>query len=437
MITSGAWLKVVAPLRERDFRLLWSGNLVSLLGDGIFTVALALEALRVDHQPTGLAYVLACRAVPAVALAIVGGVVVDRIPRRTAVLVADLVRGAAVGLIAILVVEHAIGLWELAVMAVAFGMADAFAGPAFLAVIPELLPAELITQANALNSTSAELAVNLIGPAVGGLAVAAIGTAAAFGFDAATFAVSAGCLAGLRWRYRPGPSGKSLLAEVAEGIHYIVSRRWLFLLLMGAAVANLVGMGPYVVLLRHVLHASPVVLGLVYASAGAAGVAASLVVARPRVAAAPAGDDVECLQRRRDSAGGDLLRAQRLGHGPSQRGLGWADRLRRHAVLHPAPNFGPQASDGPGVFSVVGPGLDPDPGGHDPGRDRGRRPGSSNGVSPERALGRRLWPGAAGARRSVARSGAGGHLRWTRPLELWPASDPEPARRGVGVGVQR
>lgn len=97
MITSGAWLKVVAPLRERDFRLLWSGNLVSLLGDGIFTVALALEALRVDHQPTGLAYVLACRAVPAVALAIVGGVVVDRIPRRTAVLVADLVRGAAVG----------------------------------------------------------------------------------------------------------------------------------------------------------------------------------------------------------------------------------------------------------------------------------------------------------------------------------------------------
>jgi len=63
-----------------------------------------------------------------------------------------------------------------------------------------------------------------------------------------------------------------------------VSRRWLFLLLMGAAVANLVGMGPYVVLLpvlvRHVLHASPVVLGLVYASAGAAGVAASLVVAR-------------------------------------------------------------------------------------------------------------------------------------------------------------
>jgi DHA3 family tetracycline resistance protein-like MFS transporter len=284
MINSGAWSNVVAPLRERDFRLMWSGNLVSRLGDGIFTVAIALEALRVDHQPTGLAYVLASRAVPGVALAILGGVVVDRIPRRTAMLAADVVQGAAVGVVAILVLVQAISLWQLVVMAVVFGTADAFTGPAFMALVPELLPAEVITQANALNSISSELSVNLVGPAVGGVAVAVIGTAAAFGFDAASFVVSAGCLARLHKRTRPGSSGKSLLAEAAEGIHYIVSRRWLLILLIGAAVANLVGMGPYLVLLpvlvRHVLHASPLVLGLVYASAGAAGVVASLVVAR-------------------------------------------------------------------------------------------------------------------------------------------------------------
>lgn len=75
-------------------------------------------------------------------------------------------------------------------MAVVFGTADAFTGPAFMALVPELLPAEVITQANALNSISSELPVNLIGPAVGG-AVAVIGTAAAFGFDAASFVVSA------------------------------------------------------------------------------------------------------------------------------------------------------------------------------------------------------------------------------------------------------
>ncbi|HUY08625.1 MAG TPA: MFS transporter [Candidatus Dormibacteraeota bacterium] len=284
MANSGAWSKVLAPLRARDFRLMWSGNLVSQLGDGIFTVALALEALRVDHQPTGLAYVLACRAVPSVAFSILGGVVVDRLPRRFVVLAADLGRGAAVGLIALLVLGHDITLWQLIVMAAVFGTADAFAGPAFMALIPELLPIELITQANALNSTSSELAINLIGPAVGGLAVAVVGTAAAFGFDAASFVVAAGCLAFLHQQARPSPSGKSFLAEAVEGIHYIVSRRWLFVLLMGAAVANLVGLGPYIVLLpvfvRHVLHSSPLVLGLVYSSAGAAGVVASLVVAR-------------------------------------------------------------------------------------------------------------------------------------------------------------
>ena len=284
MSNSGAWSNAFAPLRERDFRLMWSGSMVSRLGDGIFTVAVALEALRVDHQPTGLAYVLAARAVPSVALSILGGVVVDRIPRRISMLVAELVQGSAVGVIAILVFFHAISLWQLLVMAAVFGTADAVSGPASMALVPELLPMEVITQANALNSTSFQLSVNLIGPAVGGLAVAVVGTAAAFGFDAASFVVSAGCLAGLHLRSSPRASGKSLLAEAAEGIHYIVSRRWLFILLMGAAVANLVGLGPYYVLLpvlvRHVLHASPVVLGLVYASAGAAGVLASLVVAR-------------------------------------------------------------------------------------------------------------------------------------------------------------
>jgi MFS family permease len=284
MIDSLLRSRMLAPLRERDFRLFWTANLISLLGDGIFTVALALEALRVDHQPTGLAYVLAARSVLAVAFSLVGGVVVDRIPRRTAMIVADLVRGAAIGLVALLVAVHAISLLDLVLMAIVVGTADALGGPAFLALVPELLPVEQLTQANALTSTSSELASNLIGPAFGGLAVAGVGTGAAFGFDAASFLIAAGCLSLLHRRTRPAASGKSVLAEVAEGIHYIVSRRWLFTLLVGAAIANLVGLGPYMVLVpvlvRHVLHASPLALGLVYASAGAAGVVASLVVAR-------------------------------------------------------------------------------------------------------------------------------------------------------------
>jgi len=82
-------LKYFDPLRNRDFALLWSGQTVSQLGNGVFTVTLALEALRVDRGATGLSYVLAARLVPAVLFTLLGGVIVDRFPRRNALLVSD------------------------------------------------------------------------------------------------------------------------------------------------------------------------------------------------------------------------------------------------------------------------------------------------------------------------------------------------------------
>ena len=102
---------MLRALKERDFALLWSGQTVSSLGDGIFTIALALEALHIDPHPSGLAFVLAARAVPSVCLALVGGVVVDRVPRRMAMLVSDVVRGVAVASIAVLVATGALHLW--------------------------------------------------------------------------------------------------------------------------------------------------------------------------------------------------------------------------------------------------------------------------------------------------------------------------------------
>ncbi len=283
MVRRLARSRLAAPLRVRDFRLLWSGSVVSSLGDGIFTVALALEALRLDPQPTGLSFVLAARAVPMSLLLVLGGVVVDRVPRRLAMLVADAVRGLAVALVAALVLLHLATLAALVVMAVVFGAADAFGNPASMAILPELVPTDLITQANALNNGSYELAQNLVGPATGGLVVGTLGTAASFGLDAGSFAVSALCLLGLGARERPQGAGGSLLQQAAQGFGFVLSRRWLLVLLLGAGLANVVGLGPYLVLLpvlvRETLHGSSLALGLVYACAGAAGVAASLVVA--------------------------------------------------------------------------------------------------------------------------------------------------------------
>src|SRR5664280_1883581 len=90
-------------LKTRDFALLWSGQSISSLGDGVFTIALALTALRIGKSPVDLAYVLAARAVPSVVFALLGGVVVNRVSRRLAMLVSDVVRGAAVGVVALLI----------------------------------------------------------------------------------------------------------------------------------------------------------------------------------------------------------------------------------------------------------------------------------------------------------------------------------------------
>ena len=271
-------------LRVRDFALLWSGQTVSSLGDGVFTVALAIEALRIDRSPSGLAYVFAARAIPSVCFALLGGVVVDRVPRRLAMLGSDLVRGSAVGVIAVLVAANSLKLYELIVMAAVFGAADAFFGPASMAYVPELLDADLLVQGNALGQTSNQLTQGLIGPATGGIVVAAIGAAGSFAFDAATFGVSCACLLVMRSRARPEASTQSALAAAREGLSFVKSRRWLAVSIPGAALANFFGISPLAILLplmvRNVLHAGALALGLVFAAGGAAGVVASLVVAR-------------------------------------------------------------------------------------------------------------------------------------------------------------
>jgi hypothetical protein len=272
------------PLRHRDFALLWSGQAISQLGDGVFTVTLAIEALRLDHRAIGLSYVLAARLLPAVLLALAGGVLVDRVPRRLAMLASDVTRGAAVAVATVLVAIGEIHLIGLVLMAFVFGVGDAVFFPAAVAITPELVPAESLVGASALNGTSLQVAGVLIGPAVGGLLVGFLGTAWGFGVDAASFIVSAGAIYAMKAQPGPVPSGKSPLEDLREGLRFCASQRWLWVSTLGASLGNFVAFSPLGVtiplLVKHVLHGGGIALGLVLAAGGLGGATATVIAGR-------------------------------------------------------------------------------------------------------------------------------------------------------------
>ena len=180
---------LLSPLRHRDFRVLWAGMAVSLLGDGIFLIAVAWEAYSLWNAPAALALVGIGMTVPTILFLVPGGVVSDRLDRRAVMFTADAVRAAAVAVLALLALTGSLRFWELVAVVAVYGAASAFFMPAFDAVVPDLLPSADLAAANSLDQFVRPIALRLAGPALGGVLVS-VGTGVAFAVDAASFAVS-------------------------------------------------------------------------------------------------------------------------------------------------------------------------------------------------------------------------------------------------------
>jgi len=274
---------LLAPLRSRDFRLLWSGACVSLLGDGAFLVALAWQVYALSGAATAMSLVGIAMTVPTIVFLLVGGVASDRLDRRRIMLAADVVRALAVGLLAALTLTGALELWHVIVLVVAYGTGAAFFAPAFDAIVPELVPAEHLAQANALEQIVRPLAMRLAGPAIGGMLVGAFGAGTAFGLDAASFLVSAAALLAMRRGARnPVPAGVSVIADLRAGWAFVRRHTWLWATFASAAIAYLCFMGPVEVLLPLVvkqdLGGSATDLGIVFAAGGLGSVACAVVL---------------------------------------------------------------------------------------------------------------------------------------------------------------
>ena len=211
---------VFAPLRVPDYRRLWVGQVVSVVGDKINQIAMAIMVYAITGSMLQMGIMLGVTLLPAALFGVVAGVYVDRWDRRRTMLTADLLRAAAVLAIPF-VAGFGIG-WAYLLAFFASTVALFFV-PAKRSLIPDIVSAEGLMAANSLDNASEAIA-ELGGLAMGGAIVATLGYRWAFGLDAVTFLWSAGSVALIAHR-RQVPAqaarGTSVLSEAAEGLRSI------------------------------------------------------------------------------------------------------------------------------------------------------------------------------------------------------------------------
>lgn len=215
---------------EPQFRLLFAGQVLSLIGDRVMLVALPFAVLEAGGGVTTVGLVVAAQLVPFVVFALVGGVLSDRADRRRVLIASDVARMLVQAVGALLLLADSAHPLTLAILAALYGSADAFFQPAFTGLLPQTVshPGQL-QPANALRGLSFS-ASSIAGPAVGGLLIAVTGAGGAFAFDAVTFAVSIAFL--VRLRPRTAVAGTEELpppffSAMRDGWREISSRVWL------------------------------------------------------------------------------------------------------------------------------------------------------------------------------------------------------------------
>ena len=238
---------MVKVLREREFRLLWSGQTASTIGDRLVFVALALYVTEIG-TPTDVGIVLAAHALPLVAFLMLGGVWADRLPHHKVMVATDGIRFGAHALLAVLIFSGAVEIWHIVVIEAVFGAAEAFFRPAYTGLMPQTVPEDLLQEANsatALVNTVAEFA----GPALATALVLGIGAGWAFALDAATFLVSAAFVIRVRPRRRGEVRPRSsVLIDLREGWTEFRARAWVWGTVAIFSFLLIFALAPYFVL---------------------------------------------------------------------------------------------------------------------------------------------------------------------------------------------
>ena len=272
---------LLRPLRSRDFRLLWAGMTVSLVGDGVFLVAIAWTAYSLWNTPAALSIVGIAMTVPMIACLLFGGVISDRFDRRRILLYADLGRGLVVG------AARGARARRRPHLRRAGGDRGGLRGrrcvlhPCVRVDRPRDRPSGRSCAGKRARPVRPADRVSACRPGARGCCSSAlVGVGGAFALDAASFLVSAITVLGLRPAGVAHPATGSTIAAVTDGLRFVRRNVWLWGTLLSAAVSYLAFLGPTEALLpfvvKNTLHGSATDLGLVFAAGGIGAVGAAV-----------------------------------------------------------------------------------------------------------------------------------------------------------------
>lgn len=282
-------MNVLRSLRHRPFALLWSGQTTSRLGDSLYRIALSWWVLEKTGSAVAMGTVLIFSQIPLLVFLLIGGVVVDRLPRIRIMFASDLLSGLVITFVALFSWLDLLEIWHIYIASILFGFVEAFFFPAYQAVVPQITPSELLTSANSLNGLSQRV-TGIVGPALGATLVAAGGTSVTFALNALSFFISAICVLpllrlNLDQGQRQAESMEAIgnpersvkaafrqgFTDLLEGFKLVVRIPWIWITILLFGFVNILEAGPRAValpfLIKEDLGADVELLGLLGSAA--------------------------------------------------------------------------------------------------------------------------------------------------------------------------
>jgi MFS family permease len=271
-----------AALKHYNYRLWFIGQMVSMMGTWMQSTAQGYLIYQLTNSTTYLGLVVFIGGIPTWLFTLFGGVVADRIPRRTLMVITQTSMMILAFILGALVFANAVQPWHILVLAFLLGVANAFDAPARVSFVLELVPREDMTNAIALNSTMFNIAT-VVGPSVAGLTYAAFGPAWCFTINGLSFiaVIVALLLMHIREDVKVVRNSKAI-ADIVEGLRYVFASRLILNLIGAVGLMGVFGFGLLNLLpawATDVLHGNEVTNGLLVSARGFGALVSALMLA--------------------------------------------------------------------------------------------------------------------------------------------------------------